>query len=48
MKFDNIIIGGGLSGLLCGIALAREGCHVAVIAAGQSTLHFSSGSFDML
>lgn len=48
MKFDNIIIGGGLSGLLCGITLAREGCHVAVIAAGQSTLHFSSGSFDML
>ena len=36
MKFDNIIIGGGLSGLLCGIALA------------QSTLHFSSGSFDIL
>ncbi|MDD6607027.1 MAG: FAD-binding protein, partial [Paraprevotella sp.] len=48
MKFDNIIIGGGLSGLLCGIALAREGRHVAVIAAGQSTLHFSSGSFDIL
>lgn len=48
MKFDNIIIGGGLSGLLCGIALAREGRHVAAIAAGQSTLHFSSGSFDIL
>lgn len=48
MKFDHIIIGGGLSGLLCGIALAREGRHVAVIAAGQSTLHFSSGSFDIL
>lgn len=48
MKFDNIIIGGGLSGLLCGIALAREGRNVAAIAAGQSTLHFSSGSFDIL
>ena len=48
MKFDNIIIGGGLSGLLCGIALAREDRHVAAIAAGQSTLHFSSGSFDIL
>ena len=48
MKFDNIIIGGGLIGLLCGMALAREGRHVAVIAEGQSTLHFSSGSFDIL
>lgn len=34
--------------MLCGIALAREGRHVAAIAAGQSTLHFSSGSFDIL
>jgi len=48
MKFDNIIIGGGLSGLTCGITLAKAGKKVAVIAAGQSTLHFCSGSFDLL
>ncbi len=48
MKFDNIIIGGGLSGLISGITLAKAGHNVAIIAAGQSTLHFGSGSFDLL
>ncbi len=48
MKFNNIVIGGGLSGLTCGITLAKAGKKVAIISAGQSTLHFSSGSFDLL
>lgn len=48
MKFDNIIIGGGLSGLTAGITLAAAGRRVAIFSAGQSALQFSSGSMELL
>ena len=48
MKFDVIIIGGGLSGLTAGIALAQAGKDVALVSAGQSTLHFNGGTLDLL
>ena len=48
MKFDVIVMGGGLSGLTAGIALAEAGKNVALVSAGQSTLHFGSGSLDLL
>lgn len=48
MKFDSVIIGGGVAGLSCAIRCAEAGLKTAVIAAGQSALHFSSGSIDVL
>lgn len=47
MKYDVVIAGGGLAGLMSGIALAREGRSVAIISFGDSALHFSSGSLEM-
>ena len=47
MRYDTLIVGGGLGGLVSGIALARNGQRVAIISAGRSALHFLSGSLEL-
>ncbi len=48
MKFDVILIGGGLSSLVCGIRLQKAGRRCLMVSAGQNALHFSSGAFGLL
>ncbi|MBR1538956.1 MAG: anaerobic glycerol-3-phosphate dehydrogenase subunit B [Bacteroidales bacterium] len=48
MKFDTIIIGGGLAGLVAGISLQKAGRSTAVISTGQNALHFFSGCFESM
>ena len=48
MKYDSVIIGGGLSGMVAGIALQKAGQNTAIISTGQNALHFFSGSFESM
>jgi glycerol-3-phosphate dehydrogenase subunit B len=48
MRYDCLIIGAGLSGLVCGIRCAGAGLRTVIISGGMNALHFSSGSIDLM
>ena len=48
MKWGTREIGGGLEGMRVGISRQEKGQRCAIISSGQSALHLSYGSFDLL
>lgn len=48
MKFNTVLIGGGLAALTAGISLQKAGRSTAIISTGQNALHFFSGSLESL
>ena len=46
-RYDTIVVGGGLAGLVGAIAIAEGGRSVALISSGRSSLDYFSGSFEL-
>lgn len=48
LNFNTLVIGGGIAGFCAAIRRAQLGHSTALISQGESSLHFASGSIDLL
>lgn len=48
INYDVIIIGSGIAGYSAALRCLENGLKTAIVSSGQSALHFSSGSIDLL
>lgn len=48
LNYDVIVIGSGVAGYTAALKCLDAGLNTAVVSSGQSALHFSSGSIDLL
>jgi glycerol-3-phosphate dehydrogenase subunit B len=48
MRPDVVVVGGGMSGLTAGVALAEAGVSVLVLAKGAGSLQLAPGTIDLL
>ncbi|TKF18955.1 glycerol-3-phosphate dehydrogenase subunit GlpB [Vibrio genomosp. F6] len=48
IQFDVAIIGGGVAGYTAGLRCLEAGLKTVLVSQGQSAMHFSSGSIDLL
>lgn len=48
MRYDTIVIGAGLAGLMAAIGRAEQGQRVLLVAKGQGTTHWAGGWIDLL
>ncbi|PWI32657.1 anaerobic glycerol-3-phosphate dehydrogenase subunit B [Vibrio albus] len=48
LNYDVIVIGSGIAGYSAALRCLEQGLRTAIISSGQSALHFSSGSIDLL
>lgn len=48
LRFDAVVIGGGMAGLTAGTRLAQGGAKVVVLAKGHGSTHLAPGTIDVL